>query len=53
MDRNAQPPFANLPPQLVERLRQLETEMSRELNEPVVLLAYGDVPDSSNTNLSR
>lgn len=32
--------FANLKPKLVERIKQFETELSSELHEPVVLLAY-------------
>lgn len=53
MDRNADPPFADLPQHLVDRLRNLETELSRELDEPIVLLAYEDVPGTEDQNHSR
>jgi hypothetical protein len=32
--------FAQLTPEQLEKLRTLETELSRELDEPVILLAY-------------
>lgn len=32
--------FANLRPELLTRIRHLENELSSELNEKIVLLAY-------------
>lgn len=38
--------FANLRPELVERVQRLETELSGELDEPVILLAYDKRDDA-------
>ncbi|MDP9728255.1 hypothetical protein ACOJUR_08945 [Alicyclobacillus tolerans] len=32
--------FANIPTNLLEKIRQLETELAAELDESIVLLAY-------------